>query len=117
MLPSLRENLLQQLDSETLTTQLKAGPENKVAIWDQLKILSTYSGAPCRLVHSVSTRYVALRLMSVGDAFCAVTCGTFTFRSATPRCHWILTWDGDEKDACREKQPSQCLDLLSKAKS
>ncbi len=40
MMPNLREAILQALDSEALTAQLKTKPENKLQIWDQLKIIS-----------------------------------------------------------------------------
>ncbi|XP_013386810.1 peroxisomal biogenesis factor 3 [Lingula anatina] len=40
MLPKLRETLMQALDSEALTAQLKSKPSNKVQIWEELKILS-----------------------------------------------------------------------------
>ncbi|ELU04467.1 hypothetical protein CAPTEDRAFT_227264 [Capitella teleta] len=40
MLPNLREALLQALNAEELTEQLKQRPPNKVEIWDELKIIS-----------------------------------------------------------------------------
>ncbi len=40
MMPNLREAILQALDSEALTAQLKTKPENKLQIWDQLKVIS-----------------------------------------------------------------------------
>ena len=40
MIPNLREALLQTLDSESLTAQLKLKPSKKIEIWEQLKIMS-----------------------------------------------------------------------------
>ena len=40
MMPNLREALLQTLDSESLTAQLKLKPSKKIEIWEQLKIMS-----------------------------------------------------------------------------
>ncbi|GAB1607372.1 peroxisomal biogenesis factor 3-like isoform X1 [Argonauta hians] len=40
MLPKLREHLLNVIDTETLTQQLKTSPENQLQLWSQLKILS-----------------------------------------------------------------------------
>ncbi|KAM4043448.1 peroxisomal biogenesis factor 3 [Anomaloglossus baeobatrachus] len=40
MLPALREALMQQLNSESLTSLLKNRPSNKVEIWEDLKIIS-----------------------------------------------------------------------------
>lgn len=40
MLPTLREALQKLVDTETLTAELKTKPENKLQIWDDLKILS-----------------------------------------------------------------------------
>ncbi|XP_029640000.1 peroxisomal biogenesis factor 3-like isoform X1 [Octopus sinensis] len=40
MLPNLRECLLNAIDTETLTRQLKISPENQLQIWNQLKLLS-----------------------------------------------------------------------------
>ncbi|XP_052025526.1 peroxisomal biogenesis factor 3 [Apodemus sylvaticus] len=40
MLPTLREALMQQLNSESLTALLKNRPSNKLEIWEDLKIIS-----------------------------------------------------------------------------
>lgn len=40
MLPTLREALMQQLNSESLTALLKSRPSNKLEIWEDLKIIS-----------------------------------------------------------------------------
>lgn len=40
MLPTLRETLMQQLNSESLTALLKNRPSNKLEIWEDLKIIS-----------------------------------------------------------------------------
>lgn len=40
MLPTLREALMQQLNSESLTVLLKNRPSNKLEIWEDLKIIS-----------------------------------------------------------------------------
>ncbi|KAL6044412.1 hypothetical protein STEG23_029063 [Scotinomys teguina] len=40
MLPTLREALMQQLNSESLTALLKNRPANKLEIWEDLKIIS-----------------------------------------------------------------------------
>ncbi|DAA26060.1 hypothetical protein E5288_WYG000013 [Bos mutus] len=40
MLPTLREALMQQLNSESLTALLKTRPSNKLEIWEDLKIIS-----------------------------------------------------------------------------
>ncbi|KAM4772350.1 peroxisomal biogenesis factor 3 isoform 2-T2 [Rhinophrynus dorsalis] len=40
MLPALRETLMQQLNSESLTSLLKTRPTNKIEIWEDLKIIS-----------------------------------------------------------------------------
>ncbi|KAI1897540.1 hypothetical protein AGOR_G00084320 [Albula goreensis] len=40
MLPTLREAIIQNLNSESLTTLLKSKPANKLEIWDDLKIIS-----------------------------------------------------------------------------
>ncbi|KAE8602305.1 hypothetical protein XENTR_v10013940 [Xenopus tropicalis] len=40
MLPALREGLMQQLNSESLTSLLKNKPSNKLEIWEDLKIIS-----------------------------------------------------------------------------
>ncbi|XP_077991639.1 peroxisomal biogenesis factor 3-like [Glandiceps talaboti] len=40
MIPSVREKLMELLNSEALTAQLKTKPNNKLDIWDQLKIVS-----------------------------------------------------------------------------
>ncbi|MEE6475539.1 hypothetical protein FKM82_010792 [Ascaphus truei] len=40
MLPALREALMQQLNSESLTSLLKNRPTNKLEIWEDLKIIS-----------------------------------------------------------------------------
>ncbi|NP_001085641.1 peroxisomal biogenesis factor 3 L homeolog [Xenopus laevis] len=40
MLPALREALMQQLNSESLTSLLKNKPSNKLDIWEDLKIIS-----------------------------------------------------------------------------
>ncbi|KAM4693428.1 peroxisomal biogenesis factor 3 [Discoglossus pictus] len=40
MLPALREALMQQLNSESLTSLLKNRPTNKLDIWEDLKIIS-----------------------------------------------------------------------------
>uniref|UniRef100_A0A1A8LAS2 Peroxisomal biogenesis factor 3 n=1 Tax=Nothobranchius pienaari TaxID=704102 RepID=A0A1A8LAS2_9TELE len=40
MLPPLREAVVAQLNSETLTTLLKTKPANKLEIWEDLKIIS-----------------------------------------------------------------------------
>ncbi|XP_075718763.1 peroxisomal biogenesis factor 3 isoform X3 [Rhinoderma darwinii] len=40
MLPPLREALMQQLNSESLTSLLKNRPSNKIEIWEDLKIIS-----------------------------------------------------------------------------
>ncbi|KAM9315960.1 peroxisomal biogenesis factor 3 [Gastrophryne carolinensis] len=40
MLPSLKEALMQQLNSESLTSLLKNRPKNKIEIWEDLKIMS-----------------------------------------------------------------------------
>ncbi|XP_012928143.1 peroxisomal biogenesis factor 3 isoform X3 [Heterocephalus glaber] len=40
MLPTLKEALLQQLNSESLTALLKNRPSNKLEIWEDLKIIS-----------------------------------------------------------------------------
>ncbi|XP_063773549.1 peroxisomal biogenesis factor 3 isoform X2 [Pseudophryne corroboree] len=40
MLPALREALMQQLNSESLTSLLKNRPSNKIEIWEDLKIIS-----------------------------------------------------------------------------
>ncbi|XP_075059328.1 peroxisomal biogenesis factor 3 [Mixophyes fleayi] len=40
MLPALREALMQQLNSESLTSLLKKRPSNKLEIWEDLKIIS-----------------------------------------------------------------------------
>uniref|UniRef100_A0A8C5WCV9 Peroxisomal biogenesis factor 3 n=1 Tax=Leptobrachium leishanense TaxID=445787 RepID=A0A8C5WCV9_9ANUR len=40
MLPTLKEALMQQLNSETLTSLLKSRPNNKIEIWEDLKIIS-----------------------------------------------------------------------------
>ncbi|XP_028909404.1 peroxisomal biogenesis factor 3 [Ornithorhynchus anatinus] len=40
MLPALRDALMQQLNSESLTALLKSRPSNKLEIWDDLKIIS-----------------------------------------------------------------------------
>ncbi|XP_053566618.1 peroxisomal biogenesis factor 3 [Bombina bombina] len=40
MLPALREALMQQLNSESLTSLLKTRPSNKLEIWEDLKIIS-----------------------------------------------------------------------------
>ncbi|KAG9347541.1 hypothetical protein JZ751_005109 [Albula glossodonta] len=43
MLPTLREAIIQNLNSESLTTLLKSKPANKLEIWDDLKIISKLS--------------------------------------------------------------------------
>ncbi|XP_006821234.1 peroxisomal biogenesis factor 3-like [Saccoglossus kowalevskii] len=40
MIPNLKEILMQLLDSENLTAQLKNKPTNRVEIWEELKIIS-----------------------------------------------------------------------------
>ncbi|XP_040285182.1 peroxisomal biogenesis factor 3 [Bufo bufo] len=40
MLPTLREALMHQLNSESLTSLLKNRPSNKIEIWEDLKIIS-----------------------------------------------------------------------------
>ncbi|XP_064412083.1 peroxisomal biogenesis factor 3 isoform X2 [Latimeria chalumnae] len=40
MLPTLRDTIMQQLNSESLTTLLKDRPVNKLEIWEDLKIIS-----------------------------------------------------------------------------
>ncbi|XP_029452377.1 peroxisomal biogenesis factor 3 [Rhinatrema bivittatum] len=40
MLPALRDALMQQLSSESLTSLLKSRPSNKLEIWEDLKIIS-----------------------------------------------------------------------------
>ncbi|XP_072266331.1 peroxisomal biogenesis factor 3 [Pyxicephalus adspersus] len=40
MLPALKEALMQQLNSESLTSLLKSRPTNKIEIWEDLKIIS-----------------------------------------------------------------------------
>ncbi|KAM3861655.1 LOW QUALITY PROTEIN: peroxisomal biogenesis factor 3 [Diretmus argenteus] len=40
MLPTLREAIIHQLDSESLTALLKTKPANKLEIWEDLKIIS-----------------------------------------------------------------------------
>lgn len=40
MLPPLREAIISQLNSESLTALLKTKPDNKVEIWEDLKIIS-----------------------------------------------------------------------------
>ncbi|XP_063299385.1 peroxisomal biogenesis factor 3 [Pelobates fuscus] len=40
MLPALKEALMQQLNSESLTSLLKNRPTNKIEIWEDLKIIS-----------------------------------------------------------------------------
>ncbi|XP_073929019.1 peroxisomal biogenesis factor 3 isoform X3 [Castor canadensis] len=42
MLPTLREALMQQLNSESLTALLKNRPSNKLEIWEDLKIISLF---------------------------------------------------------------------------
>ncbi|XP_040206506.1 peroxisomal biogenesis factor 3 [Rana temporaria] len=40
MLPALKEALMQQLNSESLTSLLKSRPTNKIEIWEDLKVMS-----------------------------------------------------------------------------
>jgi peroxin-3 len=40
MMPTVRDALLQAMDSESLTAQLKNRPDNKIEIWETLKIMS-----------------------------------------------------------------------------
>ncbi|KAM8946284.1 peroxisomal biogenesis factor 3 isoform 2-T2 [Pelodytes ibericus] len=40
MLPALKETVMQQLNSESLTSLLKSRPANKIEIWEDLKIIS-----------------------------------------------------------------------------
>jgi len=40
MLPTMREALMNAMDTESITAQLKAKPSNKLELWEELKILS-----------------------------------------------------------------------------
>lgn len=60
MLPSLREALMQAIDTESLTAQLKSKPSNKVDIWEELKILS-FTRTICA-VYSIGMLVVVLRV-------------------------------------------------------
>ncbi|XP_072045129.1 LOW QUALITY PROTEIN: peroxisomal biogenesis factor 3-like [Amphiura filiformis] len=60
MLPKLKETLLELLDSEKLIAELKSRPENKVAIWNELKITCFCRTVTC--VYSTVLLVVFLRV-------------------------------------------------------
>eukprot|EP00062_Callorhinchus_milii_P020381 gi/632975966/ref/XP_007904528.1/ PREDICTED: peroxisomal biogenesis factor 3 [Callorhinchus milii] len=60
MLPTLREAIMQQLNSESLTALLKNRPANKLEIWEDLKIISFSRGLVA--VYSTCMLVVLLRV-------------------------------------------------------
>ncbi|XP_032506820.1 peroxisomal biogenesis factor 3 isoform X1 [Phocoena sinus] len=80
MLPTLREALMQQLNSESLTALLKNRPSNKLDIWEDLKIISK---------PAYSVQQNSLKIFLMGN-FCTLLCFTRSIVAVYSTCMLVV---------------------------